>query len=155
MSSLHELVQHQDFQNHKKINQKWNFLYSLLAEIEKKKLKESVVALINKQITDLNTFSGTEKKYLKKIRTTQYNIIQILEKEMNIVPKSYYRNKWFTLGLSLFGITFGVVFSVLLDNFAFVGIGLPIGMTIGMAIGANKDKEAKKEGRQLDIDIKW
>jgi hypothetical protein len=42
-----------------------------------------------------------------------------------------------------------------LDNYAFIGIGLPIGMSIGMAIGAGKDNQAKKEGRQLDIDLKW
>ena len=155
MQTLKDLSKNIEYQNHKNINQKLDNLESLLTAVKKKDLTESVVTLINKHITDLNTFTGTPKNYLKQIRKTQYQILQTLEKELNIIPKGHYRNKWFTVGMTTFGLSFGVVFSVLIDNFAFVGIGLPIGMAIGMAIGTNKDKKAKNEGRQLDTNIKW
>ena len=55
--------------------------------------------------------------------------------------------------MSAFGMPLGVAFSVALDNFAFIGIGLPIGMSIGMALGAGMDKKAAKEGKQLDFKV--
>jgi hypothetical protein len=77
--------------------------------------------------------------------------LRTLEKDYSIVPKNYHRNKWMGIGMLLYGVTFGLIFSALLDNYAFIGIGLPIGMTLGMAIGTNKDNNAKTQGLQLDI----
>ncbi|MBT8222071.1 MAG: hypothetical protein KJN96_02760 [Eudoraea sp.] len=57
------------------------------------------------------------------------------------------------LGMAVFGVPMGVAFGAALDNMAFLGIGIPIGMAIGIAIGTAMDEQAKKEGRQLDIDL--
>ena len=38
------------------------------------------------------------------------------------------------IGMVLF-MPFGVLISILTDNFAFIGIGLPIGVAVGVAIG--------------------
>ncbi len=155
METITDLKLNAKYKTHKKIFQKFSNLECLVAEVRKKELKTKVITYINQQISEFNACAESEKEYLKQIRKLQYNIIKILEKEQHIIPKGYYRNKWFALGMTTFGISFGVVFSVLLDNYAFIGIGLPIGMSIGMAIGAGKDNQAKKEGRQLDIDLKW
>lgn len=56
-----------------------------------------------------------------------------------------------TLGMTIFGLPFGLMFAMSLDNMAFLGIGLPMGMPIGMAIGAAKDKKAKDEGKVLEV----
>jgi len=58
------------------------------------------------------------------------------------------------IGMSAFGIPFGVVFGASLDNMGYLGIGLPIGMAVGMVIGAGMDKKAFEEGRQLDLEYK-
>ena len=38
------------------------------------------------------------------------------------------------IGIGLF-LPFGVLISILTDNFAFIGVGLPIGVAVGIAIG--------------------
>jgi hypothetical protein len=74
-----------------------------------------------------------------------------LEKEYHLVTPGHYQAQWLALGLSVFGIPFGVIFATALDNFAFLGLGLPIGMAIGMSIGAGYDRKAKEEGRVLSV----
>ena len=53
--------------------------------------------------------------------------------------------------MSVFGIPFGIVISSALDNYAFFAIGLPFGLSIGLALGAARDKKAKDEGTQLNV----
>ena len=86
-----------------------------------------------------------------QLRKKLYGIFRLLEKELKIVPKNYYRNTWLALGMATFGIPFGVIFGMALGNMAFMSIGLPIGMGIGMAIGEKMDQKAQKEGRQLNL----
>ncbi|WP_224483457.1 hypothetical protein [Robertkochia aurantiaca] len=64
--------------------------------------------------------------------------------------KKDYLNQWMALGMSVFGIPIGIIFSLAFGNFAYIGI--PIGMSLGMAIGASKDQEVAKENRQLPLE---
>ena len=57
------------------------------------------------------------------------------------------------IGMAVFGIPLGVVFGTTQGNMAFIGIGIPIGLVMGVAIGSQKDKKAKEEGKQLQVDI--
>ncbi|PHN04033.1 hypothetical protein CRP01_24435 [Flavilitoribacter nigricans DSM 23189 = NBRC 102662] len=108
---------------------------------------------INTEINDINTFPGEGKDLKRKIRAVRTSILKIVEKELKLVPRNYYRNQWMALGMSVFGIPLGVVFGSALGNLAFLGIGLPIGMSIGLAVGTNMDQKAQKEGRQLDVEL--
>lgn len=81
-------------------------------------------------------------------------MVNTLEKEVKLVPKNHYRNRWLALGMAAFGLPMGVVFGISLGNMAFLAIGLPIGMAIGIAVGTGLDKKASEEGRQLDVEIK-
>lgn len=36
---------------------------------------------------------------------------------------------------------------------AFIGIGMIVGITVGITLGTAKDKEAKENGNQLDIEL--
>jgi hypothetical protein len=40
-----------------------------------------------------------------------------------------------------------------LANIDYLSIGLPIELTVGVAISSSMDKNALKEGRQLDVQI--
>ncbi len=89
------------------------------------------------------------------IKKKQTRIIKLLEKEVKLVPKNYYRNLWLVLGMVTFGIPIGVAFGTSLGNMAFIGIGLPIGLAIGIAVGSGLDKKAFEEERTLDVEIKY
>tara|TARA_Y100001949_G_scaffold148932_1_gene133404 strand:- start:643 stop:1104 length:462 start_codon:yes stop_codon:yes gene_type:complete len=137
-----------------KLNNQINSLTNILSALEKRSLADADIEFINAQITLLNEFDGSEKALTRKIRHSIRAILKQVEKSVKIVPKGYYRNLYLAIGMS-FGVPLGVVFSSALDNMAFVGIGIPIGMTIGIVIGSQMDEKARKEGRQLDIEVAY
>ena len=57
--------------------------------------------------------------------------------------------------MAAFGIPLGVAFGTSAGNMGLLGVGLPIGMVIGMAVGSDMDKKAFKDGKQLDLEIKY
>lgn len=56
----------------------------------------------------------------------ELRILKLIEKELKLVPKNSYRNRWMAIGMSAFGVP----------------------------IGAGMDKKAFEEGRQLDMEIR-
>ena len=89
--------------------------------------------------TQASSITDLTKRLLGSLRT-----------DAHLFPKDYYRNYWMGTGMAVFVLPFGAVFSEILKNFGFIGIGLPIGFSIGIGIGTAKDQEVKKEGRQLN-----
>ena len=126
----------------------------LLVELRQKELPIEQTASINKKIDELNATTVKGDALKKTIKTKQTEIIKLLEKELKLVPKNYYRNLWMPLALAVFGIPLGLVFGASLKNIGFIGLGFPIGMGIGIAVGSAMDKKAFAEGRQIDIEIK-
>lgn len=124
----------------------------LIKALKAKEISESVLRSINKEIDKINQ-SETESKFAEQLQKSYRNILKIAEKDLNLVAKDHYRNMWLAIGMSAFGIPLGVAFGAALDNFAFIGIGLPIGFALGLAIGTGKDREASQEGRQLDVEL--
>lgn len=125
---------------------------NLLIAIDKKEISESVLQKINVEIVKVNTLSLHQKKTCNEIYQSQKRIIKILEKELKLVPKNYYRNLWMILGLASFGVPIGVALGLSFGNMAFMGTGIPFGMIIGMGVGASMDQKAASENRQLDFD---
>ena len=123
----------------------------VLQAIENLDLKEETIDEINKNTSLVNEVNDS-KKLKSLLQKKRYTILQILEKKEKLVAKNHYRNLWLALGMTIFGIPFGLIFSMSLDNMAFFAIGLPIGMPIGMAIGAQMDNKANLEGRQLALE---
>lgn len=72
-----------------------------------------------------------------------------VRKQFGLTTPGYYQTLWMSLGMLVFGIPMGLVFSGALGNYAFLGIGIPIGLSIGIAVGAGKDKKAKEAGKQI------
>jgi hypothetical protein len=143
-----------EIENNIKLKEKYLQFEKLLVELRKKELPEEIVASVNQDIDNLNSFSGSGDELRKLITKKQTGILKVLEKELKLVPKNHYRNLWMVLGMSVFGIPMGVAFGASLGNMAFLGIGLPIGMVIGIAMGTGMDKKAHNEGRQIDMEIK-
>ena len=138
-----------------KLGNKFAGLAKLFSELRGREIPKDIITTINQYIEAVNSFSGTDKELLKHLRKVQPKILQLLEKELKLVPKNYYRQKWLAVGLSVFGISFGVAFGTAFGNMAFIGIGIPIGMVIGIAIGTSMDKKAFDEGNQLDVELNY
>lgn len=135
-----------------KLNQKYIQFSSLLQELNEKEISVEIIDAINIHIERVNEVPDNELK--KQLRKSQWAILKLIEKELKLVAVHHYRNMWMALGMSMFGVPFGVVIGLSLGSMAFLGIGIPIGMVIGMAMGSQMDAKAKKEGRQLNIVLK-
>lgn len=152
MESIKELNIDARYLGNSKISKEITYFQNLLKEIRKKTIPNLNTDYFNTLITELNDFKGSEKGFKKLLRKNKNLIFRNLEKEHKITPRNYHRNRWMGIGMLIYGIPIGIVLSTTLGNFAFIGIGIPFGLSIGIAIGTNKDKKAKDEGRQLDIE---
>lgn len=150
---FHELNHRPDDEN-LKLNEIFSQFRQLLAELENRELPDEIVTSINNDIDEINSITIIGNELQKEIERRLQRIIKLLEKNLKLVPKNYYRNLWMILGIAVFGIPIGVIFGASLDNMAYLAIGLPIGLVIGIGVGAVMDQKALKEGRQLDIEIK-
>lgn len=128
-------------------------LQKLLDALSERALPDAIVAKVNEQINKANTEKEDYKVWKKQISKSMTSILQLLEKNLKIVPKNHYRNQWMALGMTVFGLPLGTAFGLLMDNIGLLGIGLPIGIIIGLGIGSNLDNKADKEGRQLAVEI--
>ena len=151
---INELNQKPDIEKNVKLKETYVQFEKLLFELRKRDLADGLVIYINKDIEEINSTSASGDELRKLIKKIQTRIIKLIEKEVKLVPKNYYRNVWLVLGMVVFGIPISVTFGSNLGNVAFSGIGLPIGLVIGFALGSGMDKKAFDEGRQLDIEIK-
>jgi len=151
---IKELDIRPNIEQDKKLTNKYVYFEKLIDELKKREMPSEIVNSINQNIEEINSFSGSNKDLRKQIRKSQSNILKLIEKELKLVQKNLYRNRWMAIGMTVFGVPLGMAFGASLDNMAFLGIGIPIGMVIGMAIGAGMDKKAFEEGRQIDLEIK-
>ena len=129
----------------------------LLKQLKQKQLPHRIIETLNQDIEELNSTPLTGNDLRKLIKRKQTKILKVLEKDLKIVPKDYYRNLWLAVGTSTFGIPIGMAFSSIFANnlASFIVVGLPVGLVIGMSLGSSMDKKAYNEGRQLDIYIKY
>ncbi|MBK7094304.1 MAG: hypothetical protein IPH57_04320 [Saprospiraceae bacterium] len=151
---LHELNHRPDNEDFK-LNEIYSQFTKLLIELEKRELPDEIVISINNDIDEINSITNIGNELRKQIKKRLQRIIKLLEKDLKLVPRNYYRNIWMALGMAVFGIPLGAAVGTSLGNMAYLGIGLPIGLAIGLGFGNGMDKKALKEGRQLDIEIKY
>lgn len=138
-----------------KLNQIGNQFHLLLKELRTRQLPDAIIQTINKEVEVLNSTILINTDLRKLIKKKQTAIVSLIEKELKIVPKNYYRTLWLALGMTAFGIPLGVLAGVLLGKPGLFAIGLPIGVAIGVTVGTAMDKKAVKEDRQLNLEIKY
>lgn len=143
-------IERKDLESQPKLRKKYGGFEELFSELNSRDLPVAVVDKLNKEVGSLNSLASTDKEFPRELRRKKSSILKLLEKELKLVPKHYYRNQWMVLGMTIFGVPMGVVLGTALGNMAFLGIGIPIGMTIGLGVGSGMDEKAKKEGRQLN-----
>jgi len=137
-----------------KLSQTYIRFKELLSELRIRELPHTVIERINQDVEELNLTFLNGDELRKLIERKQTKIIQMLEKELKIVPKNYYQNYWLAIGMTAFGLPIGVVYGLcIMNNIGMLAIGLPIGMGIGVCLGSWLDKKSFKEGRQLNVKI--
>lgn len=136
----------------KKLKLYFSFFNDLLDDLETRDIPEQTIQWINEQIILLNSFDGSSRGYIKRINKTKMALVEKLKKEHNLVPRNYYRAVWTAIGIAVFGVPLGALYSQIIGNNGMIGIGLPIGLIAGMAVGSSMDKKAANEGRQLNVD---
>ncbi|KAF0130180.1 MAG: hypothetical protein FD155_1966 [Bacteroidetes bacterium] len=150
-----ELKENENVSNDMKVSQYFNQLDLLLNELRNREIPDKIIESINSDLEEINATLLVGKMLLRLLKKKQLKILKLIEKELKIVPKNHYRNLWLVLGMSAFGVPFGVAFGTSTGNMGLIGIGFPIGMGIGIALGAGLDKKAFNEGRQLNVEAKY
>ncbi len=148
VEELREKADQAESRGEKKLRQRFNYTASIFEELDQRRIDPTPFD------SHLKTLKGhLENPKVKPAKITAYysSLLQFIEKEYHLVTDKYYQNQWLAIGMAVFGMPFGLMFGMALDNLAFLGIGLPIGMSIGIAIGQQKDRKAKSEGRQLAV----
>ena len=149
---IHELNKRPNIEQNRKLNKTFIQLEKLIFELKTKVIPDEIVIFINKNIEEINLLTNSDKELKKQIKKKQTRILKLIEKELNLVTKNHYRNTWFIIGMAM-GVAFGSALGSSSGNTTLLALGIPIGFTIGIAIGTSKDKEAKDNGLQLDIEI--
>ena len=150
-----ELGERQNISNDIKMSKIYSQFRELLNELKKKELSQKIVAIINDSVRNINSSTLMGSQLRKLIKENQTSILKQTQKELKIVPQNYYRNLWMLSGFTVFGLPIGIIFGAIIGNMGLLVIGLPIGMAIGATIGLGMDKKAYKEGRQLNLEIKY
>jgi hypothetical protein len=150
---IHELNKRPNIEQNIKLNKKFIQFEKLIFELKTKEIPNEIVIFINKNLEEINSLSYSEKELKKQINKTQTKILKLIEKELSLVTKNHYRNTWFILGMAI-GVGICMSIGSSSGNTSLLAVGIPLGFTIGIAIGTSKDKKAKDNGLQLDIEIK-
>ncbi len=61
-------------------------------------------------------------------------------------PEGHFIGMWMGLGIAIFS-GFGIPFSIMTNNYAFIGIGPAIGVAFGLSIGQGIENKFKKQGK--------
>lgn len=151
---INELNTRSDIHQNKKVAIAFDQLVTLLQVLNNRELEPELTEAINMHVNRVNAISASGKALKKQINTSLKSILDLIEKQHQLVTINHYRNQWMALGMAVFGLPLGIALGASLDNMGLLGIGLPIGIVIGLAVGKEKDKKALEEGRQLNLEIK-
>ena len=155
-----ELKEREDISGNVKLSRIYIQFQELLKELRKRELSEKVIDFVNQRIEDLNATILTGDDLRKSVKRKQTEIINLLVKELKIVPKHYYRNFWIIISGPI-GVFFGFpIFHIGRDTGGLLVIVMGIAMAILFAflmgyVFVGLDKKAFKEGRQLEVDLKY
>jgi hypothetical protein len=149
---IHNLKLKNDMPDNKRYKRARDRMDNLIHELNKKDITEKTTQKINTIIDTIDSTESDKKSLTKSVNKAYVTILRLVKKEAGIVTKEYYQNLWMSLGMAAFGVPFGIVFMLILDNPAFIGVGIPVGLAIGVAIGSMKDKKAKENNQQINAE---
>ena len=134
----------------KRLAKAYEKLEGLIEALIKIELPADQEADINQRIDLINSFEGTNRELIKMLKKTRSDIVKVIEKELNYVPRNHCQTQWMVFGM-MAGLLLSSVFGSFGMGIGGSGVGLAVGMAIGITLGAAMDKRVEKEGRQLDV----
>lgn len=149
---MKELNKQLNIEHNKKLIEANSSLDHLIKELGKREIPLEIITVVNQEIEKINSFSGSDKDLLKQLRVSKKLVIEMIEKELELVPKYHYQNKWMAFGI-LAGVLFSTIFNQLgfSDTWNSLGMGISMGLLFGMLAGKNRDEKAFKVGKQLNF----
>lgn len=137
-----------------KLKEKIKVLKELLQHLSQHTLPDTFVEKVNQEIDTLNALAPSNKNLLRTLSQKTKTIVHYAVKDLKRPTINYYKNLWIPLGMSVFGLPIGMAIALSVKNLGLLAVGLPVGLGIGALLGTHLDNKAKKEGRQLPIEIK-
>ncbi len=125
-----------------KLQKALNDLIPIFEDLDQREIPTESLADLLKRLKNMLV----AELHLKQIVRFKADLLAALRKQYGLVTPKYYQTLWMVLGMTIFGVPFGLIFSMAIDNMAFLGLGFGFGMPIGMAIGIAKDKKAQEDG---------
>lgn len=126
-----------------KLQKALNELIPIFEDLDRRQIPTESIA---DQLKSLKNILTVEELRLKQVVRLKADLLGVLRRQYGLVTPKYYQTLWMILGMTIFGVPFGMIFSFAIDNMAFLGLGFGFGMPIGMAIGIAKDKKALEDG---------
>jgi len=119
----------------------------ILSELKLRELSQNEIHSIETELKSLNLESNPKnrQKHSKKALSKFENY---LKDTFSLTTAGYYTKLYGALGLS-FGLLFGVVILSNLDRSLGISLGLIGGMVLGSIMGRNKDAQSKAAGNML------
>lgn len=152
--NINKIKDRQNLSQQPKLEEGINNLNTYISVLQQREIPQDLILKLNIEIDAFNAITDHPKKLKRALSKRQYKMVNLVEKQLKIVPINHYQNTWLALGIGVFGVPLGVVFGSVLNNISFLAIGMPIGMVLGIAIGTQMDKKAKEEGRQIAVQLK-
>ncbi len=118
----------------------------ILLELEARDIPGEIVWRINDEVESLNELGDSIKSLKKPLAKAQSKVLKLIRKELQLVVINHYRKVW----MSICGLIGFLVWDVFPGN----PLGMlvfPACLTVGFFIGAVKDKNARKNGKQLTV----
>ena len=149
--NIEKLKRRKGSENNTKLSKAYLQIEGLIGALNKRELKEKHIKAINIDIALLNKYDGSDKELIKQLKKAYNRILEYIEKELELVAKHHYQNKWM-----VFGMIGGVILSYLFKAIEYsatwnsIGFAISMGLIFGLLAGKNRDEKARKDGNQLE-----
>lgn len=135
--------------NNKSERRIYNSFIQILSSLEKKELTNEQIARINDKLTTLNLKEIRAKR--RKLYSQRLNEFKtFLKNEFSFTTERYYAGIGMAYGM-IFGPGIGLTLGTAINSTWGISLGMSlgtgIGMLFGMMLGAQKDAEAKRQGK--------
>ena len=94
MKEIHELNKSIDLADNHRLEHRFLQFEKLIEELKKRKLSDAIVSTVNSHIDKLNSISNGGKELKSQLRKSQLQILKMLEKELHLVVRNHYRNRY-------------------------------------------------------------
>ncbi len=125
----------------------------LLKLLQDKPLETETIDFITNQVKSIESLNLQLKNSSRKIKKSKQQLLSYLQKNEGIYPKNHFITLYMAVGMTAIGLPAGILLSFLVNNTAFLGVGLPIGLSIGLALGHQKDLQIKAKGKQINYAV--